>query len=274
MNGWNFAVRIFLLVWAMCILLPVFWIVYQSFKTNPEFFQSIWAFPENLQFSNYTKAWTKLNVVGYLRNTFIVLFISLVVTTVITTMSSYIFARFSFTLNKALFGLVIVGMMLPGLNALTAQYILMKNLGLLNSLTGLSIFLAAIQISFSVFILTGFMKTVPKEIEESAYVDGSGYTNAFLRIILPMTIPGIAAVNIFNFLGVYNAYIPPLLFISDEKKFPISIGLQNMYVLQQYRADWVTLFAGIVISMVPMLVFYAIFQRHLISGTNIGAIKG
>lgn len=266
-------VRIILFLWAVITVLPIVWIIYESLKTNIEFYQNIWALPQSPQFTNYIKAWTDLHVMRYMMNTFIVVAVSLVVTTLITAMGAYIFARFTFQGRKLLFSFVLMGMMLPGLNSLAAQYILMKDLSLLNSLTGLSIFLTSLNISFSVFVLTGFMQTIPLEMEESAYMDGSSYSRAFFRIILPMCKPGLIAINIFNFLAVYNNYIAPLLFISDENKFTIALGLNTMLVLQQYRSDWVTLFAGTVISMIPIVVFYVLFQRHLISGTNLGAIK-
>lgn len=271
---WDSLIRAVLLLWAIFILLPIFWIVYESLKSNQEFFMNVWALPSKLHFNNYVKAWNGIGVMRYMYNTAVILIVTLTVSTIIIAMGSYILGRFEFTLNKPIFWFITLSMMLPGLNAITTQFILMKQLKLTNSLLGLSIFMIASTLPFSIFILTGFMKTIPKEMEESAYIDGSSYSGTFFKIILPMCKPGLVTINIFNFLGVYNMYLAPLLFINDEKKYPIAVGITNMYIIMKYKADWVTLFAGSAISMVPVIIFYSIFQKQLISGTTLGAVKG
>lgn len=273
-NVWDAVTRIILLLWAILIILPLFWFLYESLKTNQEFFMNIWAFPGKLQFNNYAKAWKSAGIMTYMGNTVFILAVTLLLSTALAAMASYIFSRFKFRLNRIIFWMITLSMMLPGINAITTQFILMKQLKLTDSLWGLCIYLTASAIPFSIFILTGFMKTIPHEMEESAYMDGCSYSRTFFSILLPMCKPGIIAINIFNFLGVYNSYLAPLLFISDEKKYPIAVGISNLYIKMMYQADWVTLFAGSVITMVPVIVFYALFQRQLISGTTIGAVKG
>jgi len=273
-NYWDVIIRFILLLWAILIILPIFWFLYESLKTNQEFFANIWALPSSLQYGNYVKAWNHAGIMTYMGNTVFILVVSLSLTTVLAAMASYILSRFKFVLNRAIFWLIALSMMLPGINAITTQYVLMKQLKMTDSLWGLSIYLTATAIPFSVFLLTGFMKTIPKEIEESAYIDGSSYSRTFISVLLPMSKSGLIAINIFNFLGVYNSYLAPLLFISDEKKYPIAVGISNLYIKMMYRADWVTLFAASVIAMVPVIVFYALFQKQLISGTTVGAVKG
>ncbi|MBP1988676.1 carbohydrate ABC transporter permease [Paenibacillus eucommiae] len=273
-NVWDVVIRIILLFWAILIILPLFWFLYESLKTNQEFFMNIWALPSKLQFNNYAKAWKSAGIMMYMGNTVFILAVTLLLSTALAGMASYILARFKFKLNRIIFWMITLSMMLPGINAITTQFILMKQLKLTDSLWGLCIYLTASAIPFSIFILTGFMKTIPHEMEESAYMDGCSYSRTFFSILLPMCKPGIVAINIFNFLGVYNSYLAPLLFISDEKKYPIAVGISNLYIKMMYQADWVTLFAGSVITMVPVILFYTLFQKQLISGTTIGAIKG
>lgn len=271
---WDVIIRIILLLWAILIILPLFWFLYESLKTNQEFFVNIWALPSKLQFNNYAKAWKSAGIMTYMGNTVFILAVTLLLSTILAGMASYILARFKFKLNRIIFWMITLSMMLPGINAITTQFILMKQLKLTDSLWGLCIYLTASAIPFSIFILTGFMKTIPHEMEESAYMDGCSYSRTFFSILLPMCKPGIIAINIFNFLGVYNSYLAPLLFISNEKKYPIAVGISNLYITMMYKADWVTLFAGSVITMVPVILFYSLFQKQLISGTTIGAIKG
>ncbi|QNK56297.1 carbohydrate ABC transporter permease [Paenibacillus sp. PAMC21692] len=274
LNYWDILIRIGLLIWAILIILPLFWFLYESLKTNQEFYADIWALPNKLQFSNYVKAWKSAGIMTYMGNTLFILAVSLLLATALAAMASYILARFKFTMNRPIFWLITISMMLPGINAITTQYILMKQLHLTDSLWGLSIYLTATAIPFSVFLLTGFMKTIPKEVEESAYIDGSSYTRTFVSVLLPMCKPGLIAINIFNFLGVYNSYLAPLLFITSEKKYPIAVGISNLHIQMMYKADWVTLFAASIITLVPVIVFYAVFQKQLISGTTVGAVKG
>lgn len=273
-NYWDVLIRVILLIWAILIILPLFWFLYESLKTNQEFFMDIWALPGKLQYGNYVKAWKSAGIMTYMGNTVFILVVSLLLSTALAAMASYILARFRFALNRTIFWLITLSMMLPGINAITTQYVLMKQLKLTDSLWGLSIYLTATAIPFSIFLLTGFFQTIPKEVEESAYIDGSSYTRTFVSVLLPMCKSGLIAINIFNFLGVYNSYLAPLLFISNEKKYPIAVGISNLYIQMMYRADWVTLFAGSVITMIPVIVFYALFQKQLISGTTVGAVKG
>lgn len=274
LNYWDVITRTLLLFWAILIILPLFWFLYESLKTNQEFFMNIWALPERPQFGNYAKAWRNAGVMIYMGNTVFIVAVSLACTTALAAMASYILSRFKFRLNRFIFWMIALSMMLPGINAVTTQFVLMRQLNLTNSLWGLCVYLTAMALPFSIFILTGFMKTIPHEMEESAYIDGCSYSRSFFSILLPMSQPGLVAINIFNFLGAYNSYLAPLLFISDEKKYPIAVGISNLYIKMMYQADWVTLFAGSVITMVPVIVFYAIFQKMLISGTTAGAIKG
>ena len=118
------------------------------------------------------------------------------------------------------------------------------------------------------------MMSLPKELEESAYMDGASLFQTFFRIIAPLSVPGIVTVAIFKFLGLYNNFLGPFIYLSDQSKYTISVNMYQAYNMMKYRADWVTLFAGVAVVMVPSVIVYVMFQRMIMEGTTLGAVKG
>ncbi|GGD98564.1 carbohydrate ABC transporter permease [Paenibacillus nasutitermitis] len=266
--------RLLLFLWAVSILFPVVWILYQSLRTNAEFFQDIWALPGKFQWSNYTKAWSGYNIGQSLLNTLYYVGVSLVLGTFLTTINAYALTRMKFRGRKLIWGLIMLSLFLPGINALVPQYILMKSLHLTNSLTGLIILDSFGENVFFLMLLGGFMSSLPKDLEESAYIDGATIFQTFWRIMVPLSTPGIVTVAIFKFLGLYNNFLGPFVYLGDPEKYTIGVNMYQANMKMQYSADWVTLFAGVLIVMVPSIIFYIIFQRRIMSGATMGAMKG
>jgi N-acetylglucosamine transport system permease protein len=132
----------------------------------------------------------------------------------------------------------------------------------------------AYSLPFTIFFMTGFFKTLPSEVAEAAVIDGAGQYQVFFQIMLPMAKPGLIAMGIFNFLGQWNQFLLPLVLMTDEKRYVLSQGLQNLAIQQGYANDYGALFAALVITMLPTLVVYVLFQRRLESGLTAGALKG
>lgn len=266
--------RVLLFLWALTILFPLAWVFYESLKSNPEFFQDIWALPTELQWKNYTKAWNQYGFGQSLLNTLYYVGGSLVLGMFFTTLNSYALTRMEFKGRKVIWGLIMLSLFLPGVNALVPQYVVMRELELTNSLTGLILLSSLGESVFYLMLLGGFMSSLPKELEESATMDGATLFQRFWRVVVPLSTPGIVTVAVFKFLGFYNNFLGPFIYLSDPKKYPIAVQMYSANKQMEYTADWVTLFAGVTISMIPCIIIYILFQKLLMEGATMGAVKG
>jgi ABC-type glycerol-3-phosphate transport system permease component len=267
-------IRVLLALWALAIILPLIWVVYTSLKTNQEFFMGAWQLPKSMQWNNYYRAWTQLGIGQSFVNTIILITGAMLLNTFIVGLGCYTLARFDFKGRDIIYWYIIGSYFITGLNTMVTGYILMRKLGLLNSLFGLIINYGAAPIVFNTLILNAFMKGQPKELEEAAYIDGASYWQTFWYLGIPLARPALLTINVFNFMGYYNNFIKPLLYIRDPEKYPLSVAIYSMAQAMTYRADWVTLFAGFVIMMIPTILIYSIFQNQIIQNLNIGALKG
>lgn len=263
-----------LIGWAVTVIFPMIWMIYSSFKTDQELFFSPWAPPVELQWDNFARAWTKAHVGDYLLNTLIVVVPALVLTLIISAMAAYVLARFEFVGRRFLFYMFLSGMLFPVFLALVPLFNLVNQLKMLNTFHGLILVYIAYSLPFTIFFLTGFFKTLPTEIEESAIMDGANPYQVFFKVMLPMASPGLISMGIFNFLGMWNQYVLPLVLISDESKYMLSQGLAFMLFKQFYENDWSALFAALTIIMVPTLIVYITFQKQIQDGITTGALKG
>ena len=263
-----------LVAWSVIVIFPMLWMVYSSFKTDQELFFSPWSPPTELQWDNFERAWNKAHVGEYLINTLIVVIPALLLTLILSAMAAYVLARFRFVGNRFLFYLFLSGMLFPVFLALVPLFSLVNQLGMLNTFHGLILVYVAYSLPFTIFFLTGFFKTLPTELEESAIIDGANPFQVFFKVMLPMASPGLISMGIFNFLGMWNQYVLPLVLISDESKYMLSQGLAFMLFKQFYENDWSALFAALTIIMIPSLIVYITFQRQIQSGITTGALKG
>ncbi len=263
-----------LVAWSVIVIFPMLWMVYSSFKTDQELFFSPWSPPAELQWDNFERAWNKAHVGEYLFNTLIVVIPALLLTLILSAMAAYVIARFRFVGNRFLFYLFLSGMLFPVFLALVPLFSLVNQLGMLNTFHGLILVYVAYSLPFTIFFLTGFFKTLPTELEESAIIDGANPFQVFFKVMLPMASPGLISMGIFNFLGMWNQYVLPLVLISDESKYMLSQGLAFMLFKQFYENDWSALFAALTIIMIPSLIVYITFQRQIQSGITTGALKG
>ena len=260
--------------WAILVILPMIWLVYSSFKTDQEIFFEPWALPATLQWSNFERAWVSAYIGRYFVNSLLVVIPALVLTLALSSMTAYILARFRFFGNRALFYLFMAGMLFPIFLALVPLFFLAKELQLLNSFLGLTLVYTAYSLPFTIFFLTGFFKTLPTELHEAALIDGANEYQVFFRVMLPLAQPGLVAMAIFNFLGMWNQYILPLVLMSERDKYVLPQGLSFLLHQQYYKNDWSALFAALTIIMAPTLAVYVVFQSQIQKGVTVGALKG
>jgi len=163
---------------------------------------------------------------------------------------------------------------IPGLLVAVPLYLFMAKLHLLDSLVGLGIVYIAVSLPFSIFVLTGFFRTIPSEIEDAAVVDGASDFGVFWHVAFPLAMPGLVTISIFNFLGVWNEYLLALMLISSPSQTTLPLGLYSLRVQQEMTSDWTSLFSGVVVAMIPSLIIFLILQRRLTGGLTTGALKG
>jgi len=266
--------RLLMSFWALLIVLPLFWVAYVSLKTNREFFMDPWALPAVPQWGNYLKAMDKFALGQSILNTVYYVGAAMVLGLIVTALSTFALVRLKWRGQKFIWWLIMLSLFLPGINILVPQYTLMLFFGLNNSLEGL-VLLNSIGLSaFDLLILGAFMRTIPKELEESAYMDGAGILTVFVRIVAPLTMPGLVTIGIFRFLALYNDFLNPLIYLTDPTKYTMAVSIYYANQLMKFRSDWVTLFAAVVITMIPSIVIYLIFQKRVVQGLTMGGIKG
>jgi N-acetylglucosamine transport system permease protein len=264
--------------WAILVIFPFVWMLVTSLKTDAEILSSPWNWPAELQWDNFSRAWTKAHIGRYALNTVIVLSGSVTGTLLVASMAAYALARFVFPGRQVLFVAFIAGLMFPVFLGLVPLFFLVDDLERfgfgLGTYQALILVYIAYSLPFTIFFLTGFFKTLPSELGEAAILDGANHYQIFFQIMLPLAKPGLIAMGIFNFLGHWNQFLLPLVLMPDDSKYLLSQGLYFLAVQQSYDNDYAALFAAMVITMVPTLIVYVLFQRRLESGLTAGALKG
>lgn len=271
-------VRLLLLVWSVMVLYPVLWTFLTSLKTNPRVMQGQpWDLPSPYEFSNYSNVWARSHFAQYFLNSTIVTVSSTLLCLLLAATTAYILARYQFRGRNTLYFTYITSMMIPTILGLIPIVFLLNSMNLSNSLFGLTLVYSVGAIGilpFAIFFLVGFFKTLPKELEEAATIDGCSLYGTFFRIMLPMAKPGLITVGIVNALTIWNEYIMATVLINDPEKYTLPVGIAIMQGEMQYRTEWGPLFAGLAISMVPVMILYMFFQRQITGGLLAGAVKG
>lgn len=269
-----------LLLYAVLVIYPLLWVVIASFRGSSEISQDPWGLPETPRWENYAKAWQgdalsgDLGLAQAFVNSAVVTSISMVVLLLISAMAAYVLARFVFPGSGTLYNVFLFGMMFPVFLGVIPLYLLLNRFGLLNTFAGLIIAYVAYSLSFTIFILTGFFKTLPSELAEAGQIDGCSRWAVFWKIMLPLARPGLITAGIFDAIGLWNEYPLALVIMTENSRITLPLAIANLAQKQHYQTDWGALFAGLVIVMVPTLVGYIAFQRRITAGLTAGAVKG
>ncbi len=267
-------VNVFLVIWALIVIFPMVWLLYSSFKTDQEIFFDPWSLPAVPQWDNFVRAWQDAHIGDYFLNSFIVVLPSLALILILSAMTAYVLARFPFPGNRFIFYMFLAGMLFPVFMALIPLFFLVKDLYMLNTFHGLILVYVAYSLPFSVFFLTGFFRSLPSELHEAGVIDGANQYVVFFRIMLPLAKSGLVSIGIFNFLGMWNQYLLPVVLMTDAKHYLLTQGLAYMLHQQYYQNDWSGLFAAVAMIMIPTLIVYIIFQSQIQKGITVGALKG
>jgi N-acetylglucosamine transport system permease protein len=266
-----------LFLWALATAGPLIWVVLASFKSNTEIFLGKpFALPDHFSFTTYADAWSTAHIGKYFINSVFVVLVSTAGTMLLGAMAAYVIARYKFPGNRAVYYLFVSGLAFPTFMALAPLFGIVQNLGLLNTFTGLILVYIAYSLSFTVFFLVAFFKTLPYEIEEAATVDGAGHLRRFFQIMMPMAKSGLISITIFNIVGQWNQYLLPVVIMQGagaDSKWVLTQGIANISTQAGYHAEWSTLFAALTLSILPMIVVYGVFQRQIQAGLTAGAVK-
>lgn len=262
---------IFVIV-ALINIYPLVFSVFCSFKGNLEIFSSFTSLPKRLRFENYVTAWKVGNIGRYFLNTIILSVGTLVIAGLFGAMASYVLAKFRFRGKSKIYLLFISGMMIPIQAVLIPLSYIFGKLGIMNNYPVLILLYSAFCFPMTVLVLTGFMNGIPTELEEAMVIDGASIFQVFFKMILPLSVPGIVSVSIFNFIQVWNNLLFPLIFISDKNKGTISMGLLAFF--GEYSTDYSSSMAGICLTTIPVIIAYVFFQEKIENGLMSGAIKG
>ena len=265
-------IQIILLTVAITCLFPLIWTLSASFKTNQTIFEDMSLIPRQLNFINYYIAWTKGHFGTYFFNSIFYTTIVVAGIVIIGSMAAYALARLKFPGRNFFFFLLIATMLIPVPGAIIALYLLLMKLGLANTRIGYILPLINGGLPLAIFLFKTFFERIPEDLEDAARIDGCSKFGIYWRVALPLARPAIAVVIIFNSLTVWNEYILAMLILEDDKLMPLQRGLMNFY--GAHLAQWSTLMAGIVITIVPIVVLYLLMQKHIISGITAGALKG
>ena len=253
-------------------MIPFIYMVATSFKPNTLVLEiPPQIIPHHPTIANYTSAWTSNRFGRYFLNSLFVAVATTGAALLLSSMMAYAFARFRFPGRRLLFGLLLIGLMVPGMMVLIPQFLLAKQLLLLNSLWGLIVFYTGGNLALNTFLLRSFFQDIPFELEEAMVVDGAGPWTRFWRLILPLSRPALAIVAIFTFLASWDEFTWALTTINDPGKYtlPIAIALFE----RQHSTSWGLVFAASTIAVVPAIAIFVVFQRQFISGLASGALK-
>lgn len=288
------ASHVILIIWSLLVVGPLLWTLMTSLKTTREITASSTSLPKALLtdpdtgsfslsylFSNYIRAWTSDNFGRYFLNTFFVVTTAMFLVMLLGAMCAYVLARYQFRGSQLIYYLMLAGLTFPIFLAIVPLYQVLKTLPLpwapngvfLGTFEGLILTYVAFALPFTVFFLYAFFRTLPQEIAEAAMVDGAGHWTIFFRIMLPMAKPGLSSIAIFNFLGLWNQLLLPLALNTREEQYVLAQGVFNFANKAKYEVDFGSLFAAVIITVVPVLIIYMIFQRQLQGSVSQGTSK-
>jgi len=251
---------------------PLVWLVISSLKTNGELMGAPLALPRKLQFQNYINAFEVSGLARLFLNSMIISITATLLNVTVGSMASYAIARYDFKGKELIFTLISAGIMVPVSALMVPVFILIKNLGLYDTKLALILTYSAMGLPLSIFIIRGFMNTIPKELEEAGVIDGCNFYQKFYKIILPLSRAGIVTAITFQFLYCWNEFIYAMLLTSSQTNRTVQVGIR--FFSNQFTTDYTSMFAAITISIIPAIAGYVLFQRQIISGLTSGAIKG
>ncbi len=269
-------VKLFIFIFLAFIFIitlgPFLWVCFASFQTNQEILSFTLKLSRGLNFDNYINAMKLAPILKYYGNSIIVAILGVVINLIVVGTASYVLARFRFRGQNLIRTIFSLGLLVPGAVLLLPLYITISSVGLYDSIWGLVIAYVGFGLPTTLFITMSYYKTIPREMEESAYLDGCGFLQTYGRIILPLSKPAFASAAVMQFLLCWNEFQFALTLTSGHESRTLPIALY--YFKSAFASDYGAMFAAIVLVCIPSIVVYVMLQKHVTAGLVAGAVKG
>lgn len=264
--------RLFVWSWVLFSLAILVWLVLAAFKRNNSVFRNLWALPDSNELSNFADAWDLLNLTRTTLNSVLTVGGGTALTMAVAAPAAYALTRMDFRGASPLISFFALGIGVPVHAIIIPLFVGLAEVSLTNSLWGLTLVYTGVSIPFAVFLMTGFFRSLPRELEEAAVVEGANPLRVFL-VMLPLARPGMVASSLIVAVGLWNEFLLALVLTYDEGKRTIGVGLLNTFGAMRYTSNWVGLFASVVIMLTPLIVLYTWMSRRIIEGLTVGATK-
>lgn len=264
--------NIFLLGVALIMVYPLYWLFLSAFKTSEDFFKNPFSLPTEWTLDNIFRAWEVANLGTAMINSSIVTISATILTVFLGALTAYALSRFSFRFKGFLMGFFVLGLLIPIHSTLVPLFIMMNKVGLLNTYWALILPYTAFELPIAIFLTVAYMSSIPKELEEAAYIDGSGYWGVFFKVMMPLSVPILSTVAILSFLRYWNEFVFALVFISDSKlkTLPLSLAIFS----DGYSTNYGLTMGAMAIAVVPTILVYLLFQEQIMKGMMAGSVKG
>ena len=266
-------IYLILIFWALLTIFPFAWVVINSFKPSAEVLRSSFALPKEFSLMNYHNAFTKLNVLNAYKNSFIISGCVTVGVMILASFMAFALTRYHFKGKQFIDSLIVASLMFPAFATIIPVYKMIIEWGILGTKTAVILPQIAGNLSFATIVMTGFMKSIPIDMEESAYMEGANVFQVFIKIIVPLCRSSLATVAIFSFLWSYNdLFVQKIMIAGHKQNYPVCTLLEE--ISSQYGTDFGLMAASVTIIVIPVMIVYILLQKNIIKGLTAGAVKG
>jgi len=268
----NYLIRLLLVLGSLLAMLPIYMAVVNSFKTQGEMFQSFIALPTTLHWENYTDAFNKINLLGSSLNSAIVSILGIGGIVFCASLAGYKLSRTSGRLSNLIFFMFVASMLVPFHSIMIPLTRVAKTMGVQGSTYGLALIYIGLGVNMAIFLYHGFVKSIPRELEESAQIDGCNEFQTFFQIIFPLLLPITVTIAILDFLWIWNDFLLPLLMLTDVNRYTLILSTNMLF--GEYNKEWPLILSSLVLTAIPVILIYAFFQKFIMEGIAEGAVKG
>ncbi|UPK43566.1 MULTISPECIES: carbohydrate ABC transporter permease [Paenibacillus] len=268
----SYLIRLLLVLGSLVAMLPIYMAIVNSFKTQGEMFQSFIALPTTFHWENYSDAFTKINLLGSSLNSAIVSFLGIGGIVFCASLAGYKLSRTSGRLSNLIFFLFVASMLVPFHSIMIPLTRVAKGLHVQGSTYGLALIYIGLGVNMAIFLYHGFVKSIPRELEESAQMDGCNEFQTFFQIIFPLLLPITVTIAILDFLWIWNDFLLPLLMLTDVNRYTLILSTNMLF--GEYNKEWPLILSSLVLTAIPVVLIYAFFQKFIMEGIAEGAVKG
>lgn len=273
MKPYKVIIYIILIIGSVLSLLPFWWLIRSSLMDTVDIFRfPPILFPKELLWKNYSDAMTALPYLKFFKNTMTIMIPVMLGTLITSSLCAFGFARLKFPFKTFWFSMVIASMFLPSAVTIIPIFIMWRNLHLAGSFIPLTLPVWFGGGAFNIFLLRQFFMTIPKDIDEAAIIDGANYFQIYYKILLPLVKPALISIGIFTFMGVWNDFFNPLIFLNDENKYTIALGL--LQYQGQFSTQWNLLMAASAVTIIPVILVFFVGQKYFVEGITLTGVKG